>query len=117
MYNYIYNLEKKWNNSSISSLSNINNLSDIENNKFTILNYNNDEFIVYSSQNNKNQKITIGYSQNVVCVVFLLDFLNKCAHLQLLDKFRKCKKDHKYPSSEDINKMVLFCIEFAKKKE
>jgi len=116
MYNYIYNLEKKWNNSSISSLSNINNLSDIENNKFTMLNYNNDEFIVYSSQNNKNQKITIGYSQNVVCVVFLLDFLNKCAHLQLLDKFRKCKKDNKYPSSEDINKMVLFCIEFAKKK-
>jgi len=106
MYNYIYNLEKKWNNSSISSLSNINNLSDIENNKFTILG----EFIVYSSQNNKNQKITIGYSQNVVCVVFLLDFLNKCAHLQLLDKFTK------HPSSEDINKMVLFCIEFSKKK-
>ncbi len=42
MYNYIYNLEKKWNNSSISSLSNINNIIDIENNKFTILNYNND---------------------------------------------------------------------------
>jgi hypothetical protein len=110
MYNYIYNLEKKWNNSSISSLSNINELSDIENNKFTMLNYNNDEFIVYSSQNNKNQKITIGYSQNVVCVVFLLDFLNKCGHLQLLDKFTKNQ------TSEDINKMVLFCIDFAKKR-
>lgn len=116
MYNYIYNLEKKWNNSSMTSLSNINELSDINNKEFSVLNYNNDEFIVYSSKNEKNQKITIGYKENVVCVVFLLDLLNLCAHLQLLDKFRKCKKDNKYPTSDDINKMVSFCIEFAKKR-
>lgn len=110
MYNYIYNLEKKWNNSSISSISNINEINDINNKEFSVLNYNDDEFIVYSSKNEKNQKITIGYKENVVCVVFLLDFLNLCAHLQLLDKFRK------YPISDDINKMVSFCIEFAKKR-
>lgn len=107
MYNYIYNLEKKWNNSSTSRISNINEISDINNQEFSVLN----EFIVYSSKNEKNQKIIIGYKENVVCVVFLLDFLNLCAHLQLLDKFRK------YPTSEDINKMVSFCIEFAKKRE
>lgn len=117
MYNFIYNLEKKYNNSSMSSLSNINEISDINNKEFSVLNYNNDEFIVYSSKNEKNQKITIGYKENVVCVVFLLDLLNLCAHLQLLDKFRKCKKDNKYPTSDDINKMVSFCIEFAKKRE
>lgn len=116
MYNYIYNLENKWNNSSTSSISNINEISDINNKEFSVLNYNDDEVIIYSSKNEKNQKITIGYKENVVCVVFLLDLLNLCAHLQLLDKFRKCKKDNKYPTSEDINKMVSFCIEFAKKR-
>jgi hypothetical protein len=42
MYNYIYNLEKKWNNSSTSSISNINEISDINNREFSVLNYNND---------------------------------------------------------------------------
>lgn len=111
MYNYIYNLEKKWNNSSTSRISNINEISDINNREFSVLNYNDDEVIIYSSKNEKNQKITIGYKENVVCVVFLLDLRNLCAHLQLLNKLRK------YPTSEDINKMVSFCIEFAKKRE
>lgn len=106
MYNYIYNLEKKWNNSSMSSLSNINELSDINNKEFSIL----DEFIVYSSKNEKNQKITIGYKENVVYVVFLLDSVNLCAHLQLFNRFRT------YPISKDINKMVSVCIEFGKKR-
>jgi hypothetical protein len=60
MYNYIYNLEKKWNNSSTSSISNINEISDINNKEFSVLNYNDDEVIIYSSKNEKNQKITIG---------------------------------------------------------
>ena len=106
MYNYIYNLEKKWNNSSMSSLSNINELSDINNKEFSIL----DEFIVYSSKNEKNQKITIGYKENVVYVVFLLDSVNLCAHLQLFNRFRK------YPISKDINKIVSVCIELGKKR-
>ena len=52
MYNYIYNLEKKWNNSSTSSISNINEISDINNKEFSVLN----EFIVYSSKNEKTKK-------------------------------------------------------------
>jgi hypothetical protein len=90
----------------MSSLSNINELSDINNKEFSIL----DEFIVYSSKNEKNQKITIGYKENVVYVVFLLDSVNLCAHLQLFNRFRK------YPISKDINKIVSVCIELGKKR-
>ena len=56
MYNYIYNLEKKWNNSSTSSISNINEISDINNKEFSVLNYNDDEVIIYSSKNEKKTK-------------------------------------------------------------
>jgi len=117
MYSFIHKINNKWNNTNVSSVNSYNNNYQLENRKFTELNYDNNNFIVYSDEGVKNHKITIGFKENIVCVVFLLDIINKEAHLQLLDKFRKCKKNNQYPTSDDIKSMVKFCINFAKNKK
>lgn len=108
---------KKGGTFNISSESSVSNI-ETNNENYNIINYANNNFLVYSQKVKNIEIVTIGWkNRNILCMIVEINYTTNESHILLFDKYRKCGRNGLYPTTNEIRKMMDFIIDYSNKRK